>query len=316
MTTMTTMTAIVADADGNLTPTEVARPTPGPTEVLIRSAAVGVNPVDWKTRRGGGPQTFDPDGPKILGWDVAGEVVEVGAGVTRFAVGDRVFGMPRFPRPANAYAEYVVAGSREVARTPDGLTDVEAGALPLAVLTAWQAIVDTLQVSPGDKVLIHAASGGVGHLAVQLAKARGAEVWGTASAAKHDTIRALGVDHPIDYRTERFEEVATGMDAVLDLVGSDDYPVRSLATLRPGGTLIVVPAPTELPPPDALAEAGVNGTWILVEPDYASLERVAEMVEAGTLRVIVGETRPLAQMHELHAIGEAGGPVGKLVATI
>ena len=317
MTTMTTMTAIVANADHTMSVEQIERPTPGPTEVLIKSGAAGVNPVDWKIRANGDAfGTFDPAEPMVIGWDVAGEVVEVGAGVTRFAVGDRVFGMPRFPRPANAYAEYVVAGAREVARIPDGTSTLEAGALPLAVLTAWQAVVDTLHIGEGDRILIHGASGGVGHLAVQIAKSLGAEVWGTASAQKHDALRELGVDHTIDYKSERFEDIATEMDAVLDLVGSGDYPARSVKSLKRGGKLVIVPSPQEMPSQEVLGEAGVTATWILVEPDYASLEKVAAMLENGTLRVVIGDTRPLAQIAELHAIGEAGGPMGKLVAVI
>ena len=168
---MPKMTAIINNPDHTLTPVEIERPTPGPTEVLIKTAAAGINPVDWKIRENGDVfGTFAGEAQMILGWDVAGEVVEMGAGVTRFSVGDRVFGMPRFPHPANAYAEYVIARSREVARTPDNITDTEAGALPLAVLTAWQAIIDTLRIGEGDRILIHAASGGVGHLAVQTAE--------------------------------------------------------------------------------------------------------------------------------------------------
>lgn len=316
LTHTATMTALTTDLDGTLTTQTIPRPSPGGTEVLIKVAAAGINPVDWKVRGSMRGSQFDPSGPMILGWDVAGEVVEVGTGVTRFAVGDRVFGMPRFPYPANAYAEYVVAGSREVARTPDRLTDVEAGALPLAVLTAWQAVVDTLDVGEGDRVLIHAASGGVGHLAVQIAKARGAEVWGTASAAKHDTLRELGLDHPIDHRTERFEEIARDMDAVIDIVGGLDHVRRSITTLRQGGRLVLIPGPVTLPPTEELGAAGVTATWMLVEPDHTALEAVADMVEAGTLRVIVGDTRPLDRIGELHDISKAGGPFGKLVATV
>lgn len=311
------MTAMIRAADGALSPQQVDRPVPGPTEVLIRSAAAGVNAIDWKIRANGDIfGTFDPDSPMVLGWDVAGTVVEAGPGVTRVAVGDRVFGMPRFPRPAEAYAEYVVAGSREVARTPEGLSDVEAAALPLAALTAWQAVVDTLQIGEGDRLLAHAASGGVGHLAVQIAKARGAEVWGTAAAANHQALRDLGLDHPIDYRTERFEEVATDMDGVLDLVGGAEHAERSAKSLRRGGRLVVVPSPDDIPSAEVLQELGVDATWILVEPDYAALESIAQMVDSGTLRVAVGDTRPLSGLGELHRIGETGGPLGKLVATV
>jgi NADPH:quinone reductase-like Zn-dependent oxidoreductase len=170
------MRAIVQSSFGDpsvLELAEVQRPEPAGTEVLVRVLAAGVNPVDWKTRGGRGPLR---EPPFTVGWDIAGEVVALGQGVTRFAVGDRVFGMPRFPREAGGYAEYVTAPSRQLARTPDGLSDVEAGALPLAALTAWQALVDTAAVKPGDRVLVQAAAGGVGHLAVQIAKSRGAYV--------------------------------------------------------------------------------------------------------------------------------------------
>lgn len=312
---MTKMTAIINNPDHTLTSAQIDRPTPGPTEVLIKTAAAGINPVDWKVRRNGGltPTIIEHD---ILGWDVAGEVVEVGAGVTRFTVGDRVFGMPRFPERANAYAEYVVAGSREVARTPDSITDIEAGALPLAALTAWQAVVDTLHIGEGDRILIHAASGGVGHLAVQIAKARGAEIWGTASAVNHEALRGLGVDHLIDYKSEQFEEIATEMDAVIDLVGTDSNPTRSVTSLKRGGKLVVIGASTEIPVQDVLDAAGVTATWMLVEPDYAALEHIAAMIESGTLRVVIADTRPLDRIDELHTIGEAGGPMGKLVAIV
>ena len=156
---------------------DVPRPEPAPTEVLVRVAAAGVNPVDWKTRTRGG---FLGSPPFTVGWDVAGVVEEVGRGVTRFEPGDRVFGMPRFPREAAAYAEYITSPSRQLARTPEELDDVHAAALPLAGLTAWQALVETAGVEEGHRVLILAAAGGVGHLAVQIAKARGAYVVGWA----------------------------------------------------------------------------------------------------------------------------------------
>ena len=178
---------------------EVARPEPGPTEVLVRTGAAGVNPVDWKTRAGGG-MLGSP--PFTVGWDVAGVVEEVGLGVTRFAVGDRVFGMPRFPREAAAYAEYVTSPSRQLARTPASLSDVEAAALPLAALTAWQALVDTAGVQQGQRVLIHASAGGVGHLAVQIAKARGAHVIATAGSKGRPERMAL-TDCPRENRRAR-----------------------------------------------------------------------------------------------------------------
>jgi D-arabinose 1-dehydrogenase-like Zn-dependent alcohol dehydrogenase len=192
---------------------EVPKPEPGPTEVLVRVAAAGVNPVDWKVRAGGG---FLGDPPFTVGWDVAGTVEAVGFGVTWLAPGDRVFGMPRFPREAACYAEYVVSPSRHLARTPDGLSDVEASAVPLAGLTAWQSLVDTAGVGEGSRVLVLGAAGGVGHLAVQIARARGAWVAGTSSAAKHGFLRELGVDELLD----RDEPISVrDVDVVLDCGG-------------------------------------------------------------------------------------------------
>jgi NADPH:quinone reductase-like Zn-dependent oxidoreductase len=177
---------------------ETDRPTPGPTEVLVRVHAAGVNPVDWKVRRGGG---FLGGPPFTVGWDISGVVAQVGSGVTRWHTGDEGFGMPSFPREAAAYAEYVIAPARHLARKPAGLSHLEAAGLPLAGLTAWQVLVDTADIWPEQRVLVHAAAGGVGHLAVQIAKARGAYVLGTARAPKHDLLRSLGVDEPIDYTT-------------------------------------------------------------------------------------------------------------------
>src|SRR3954471_19278720 len=221
---------------------EIARPEPAPTEVLVRVAAAGLNPVDWKVREEPWLPDLMGETPLILGWDVAGTIEAVGYGVTRFAPGDRVFGMPWFPRLARAYAEYVTAPTRHFARTPDSLEDEAAGGLPLAGLTAWQALVDTAGVGDGDRVLIHAAAGGVGHLAVQIAKSRGAHVIGTARSDKHDFLRGLGVDEPIDYTAGPFEEAVGDVDVVLDLVGGDDYGLGSLKALREGGLLIAIPA--------------------------------------------------------------------------
>src|SRR3954468_13810554 len=214
---------------------DVERPEPIPTEVLVRITAAGINPVDWKTRAHGGFESAVGQPPLILGWDIAGVVEEVDPDVTRFSPGDRVFGMPWFPRIAGAYAEYATSPARQLARTPISLTDEQPGGLPLAGLTAWQALVDVAQVGPGTRVLIHAAAGGVGHLAAQIASSRGAHVIGTAREEKHDFLGELGVDEPIDYSAGPFEEAVSEVDVVLDLVGGEDYGLRSLETLRDGG---------------------------------------------------------------------------------
>ncbi len=289
---------------------EVDRPEPGPTEILVRVHAAGVNPVDWKVRRGGG---FLGTPPFTVGWDVSGVVERVGAGVTRFAEGDEVFGMPRFPREAAAYAEYVAAPSRHFARKPSAVDHVAAGALPLAGLTAWQSLVDTADVRPGQRVLVHAAAGGVGHLAVQVAKARGAYVLGTASADKHAFVRDLGADKVIDYTAVDFTEAVRDVDVVLDTVGGD-YGQRSLATLRPGGMLVSITGLSSAASLRAAAIArGVRAAVLLVEPDHAGLAQLSGLVADGRLRPVVAATFPLAEAARAHELGETGRTAGKIV---
>jgi NADPH:quinone reductase-like Zn-dependent oxidoreductase len=294
---------------------DVEDPEPLPTEVLVRVAAAGVNPVDAKTREGRGMAKLLGAPPLVLGWDVAGVVEEVGRGVTRFQPGDRVFGMPWFPRQARAYAELVTAPSRHFARTPESLGDEAAGALPLAGLTAWQSLVETARVGEGDRVLVHAAAGGVGHLAVQIAKARGAYVLGTARAQNHEFLRELGVDEPIDYSAEPFERAAADLDVVMDLVGGEDYGLRSLETLREGGLLIAVPGGVSDEVAAAAKKAAKRSTGILVEPDHAGLEALGALAEDGLLRVEVERSFPLAEAAAAHRRIESGGTRGKLVLT-
>ncbi len=262
------MLAITQDGFGGpevLVPAKIDRPVPGPTEVLVRVHATSVNPVDWKTRAGGGVAMSVP---AVVGWDVSGVVEEAGPGVTRFAAGDEVYGMPRFPHPARAYAEYVTAPSRHLARKPRTLDHEHAAALPLAGLTAWQALVDTADVQAGQRVLVHAAAGGVGHLAVQIAKARGAYVIGTASAGNHDFLRELGVDEPIDYRTTDFAAAVRDVDVVLDSIGGE-YTTRSIATLAAGGLLVSIRGGASDEALAAAAAAKVRVAALMVEPDHA-----------------------------------------------
>ena len=291
---------------------EAPRPVPAPTEVLVRTVAAGVNPVDWKTRARGG---FIGDPPFTVGWDVAGVVESVGRGVTRFELGDRVFGMPRFPHEAAAYAEYVTSPSRQLARIPDGLDTIEAAALPLAGLTARQALVETAGVKPGDRVLILAAAGGVGHLAVQIAKACGASVIGTARAWKHAFLAELGADEAIDYTSEAVEERVRDADVVLDLVGGEASE-PALSALRDGGLFIAVPSASAIERLRDLAAGRVRVTNILVEPDRTGLEALAGLVERGELRVAVERRFPLAQAARAHELGETGRTRGKLVLTM
>lgn len=306
------MRAVVVEQWGGpqeLSEREIERPEPGLGEVLVRVRAAGVNPVDWKTRATG--SLIEWGTLPAVGWDVSGTVEAVGPGVGVFRPGDEVFGMPLFPRQAGGYAEYVVAPARHLARKPAGLTHVEAAALPLAALTAWQALVDTADVRPGERVLVHAAAGGVGHLAVQIAKTRGAHVIGTASAAKHALVRELGADEVIDYRSVRFEDVVSDVDVVLDGLGGRTAE-RSLRVLREGGRLITLPGPDDVP----AAPEGVRAMWMLVEPDHHGLREIAALVERGSLKPVVETVLPLAQAAKAHEIGEQGRTTGKIVLTV
>jgi NADPH:quinone reductase-like Zn-dependent oxidoreductase len=251
--------------------------------------------------------------PMILGWDVAGRVEEAGDEVLRFEPGDRVFGLPRFPELARCDAEYVAAPEHFLALIPDSIGDEQAGALPLAGLTAWQAL-DTAEVGEGDRVLVQAAAGGVGHLAVQIAKARGAYVIGTARPEKHAFIRELGVDEPIDYTAGPLEETVSDVDVVLDLVSEDDDGlIRSLATLGKGGLLVAVAGELGRNVISAVGEQAKRATTIDVEPDRAGLESLAGLTEEGELEVVIEEAFPLELLAQAHERLQAGRVSGKLV---
>ncbi|MFE0256327.1 NADP-dependent oxidoreductase [Streptomyces sp. NPDC059010] len=317
ITAPSTMRAVSQDRAGApdvLKIVETERPEPGRGEILVRVRAAGVNPADWKTRERGVFATGATP-PFTLGFDVAGAVEAVGAGVTIFQPGDEVFGMPRFPHPAGAYAEYVTAPARHFAPRPRGLDPIQAGAMPLAALTAWQALVDTAHVQPGQRVLVHAAAGGVGHLAVQIAKARGAYVIATASAAKHDLLRTLGADELIDYRTQNVADTVRDVDVALDSIGGPNW-TRSLRTLRRDGILISLLPPDDTFPIRQAEKAGVQAVFMLVEPDQQGLREISALVEDGRLRVIVDAVFPLEQAAQAHTLGETGRTTGKIVLAV
>jgi len=295
-----------------LRPADVPAPAPEPGGVVVRQRATSVNPVDLFIRSGRFPLLGQP--PFILGWDVSGVVEAADPAVTRFKVGDEVYGMPYFPRAANAYAELVAAPSRQLARKPAGLTDAEAGALPLVGLTAWQALVDIADLQPGQRVLIHGAGGGLGHIAVQLARHLGAEVIGTASAAKHDFLRSLGADRLIDYRTADFAAEVSDVDVVLETIGGD-YADRSLTVLRPGGLLVTAVERLNRTLPERAAAAGRRFAAVSVEPDYVALEALAALAEAGAVRPYAQTALPLEDAAKAHELVAAGGVQGKVVLT-
>ncbi|SNT30583.1 NADPH:quinone reductase [Streptosporangium subroseum] len=314
--TTTTMRAISQDILGGpevLKEIEVERPTPGPTEVLVRVRAAGVNPTDWKHRATGGMLGRPPF---VLGWDVSGVVESVGIGTALYKPGDEVFGMLRYPYGHGAFAEYVTAPARTFARKPGKIDHVQAAALPLAALTAWQALVDIAGVKAGQRVLVHAAAGGVGHLAVQMAKARGAHVIGTASSAKHEFLRGLGADELIDYRSVDFAEVVGDVDVVIDTMGGD-YGPRSLRTLREGGVIVSLVLSNMTEGLDAQAEElGIRAESMLVEPDYAGMKAIAALVETGGLRAEIDTVLPLEEAAKAHERGETGRTTGKIVLTV
>jgi NADPH:quinone reductase-like Zn-dependent oxidoreductase len=293
---------------------EVAKPEPIPTEVQVRVHAAGVNPVDFKTRAGKGMAGLLGEPPVRVGWDVAGVVTAVAPGVTRFRVGDEVFGMPWFPRQAGAYAEYVTAPSRHFAHKPHALSLEEAGALPLAGLTAWQIVVDTIALEEGADVLIHGAAGGVGHLAVQIAAARGANVIATARAEQAGWLRELGAAETIDYESERFEDRVGDLDAAIDFTGT--YGERSLPVLRPGGILVSVPSGVSQGLLDLARRGDRRATGFLVEPDPVGLAGLCHLVEDGRLQVKVDRVFDLEDAADAHRVAEAGHSGGKIVLRV
>lgn len=315
MSTVNTMRVITQHVLGGpevLEVAEVERPAPRANEILIKVRAAGLNPTDWKHRATGG---FLGEPPFVLGWDVSGVVEAVGVGVARFKAGDEVFGMLSYPWGHGSHAEYVAAPARAFVHKPAAVDHVQAGALPLVALTAWQALVENADVQPGQRVLVHAAAGGVGHVAVQIAKARGAHVIGTASAGKHDFLRELGVDEAIDYRETDFAEAVKDVDVVLDTLGGETG-LKSLRVLRPGGVVVsIIPIGKD----DFHEEAerlGVRAVRMLVDADRADMEAIAELVEAGKLRATIAGAFPLAEAAEAHRLGGTGRTAGKLVLTV
>lgn len=245
-------------------------------------------------------------------------VEEVGFGVHTLQPGDEVYGMPWFPREAGAYAEYVTAPSRQFARKPESLDHDRAAGVPLAALTAWQTVVDTARVQEGRRVLVHAAAGGVGHFAVQLAEHLGAHVIGTARQDKHAWLYELGADKLIDYTKESFEDLVSEVDVVIDLVGDgiDHTSTRSLETLRGDGLLIAVPSGVSEELLGTARERGLRATGFLVEPDGHALDRLARLIDDGEIHVEVEDVLPLEKAAEAHRRSATGRTRGKLVLRV
>jgi NADPH:quinone reductase-like Zn-dependent oxidoreductase len=275
-------------------------PEPGVSEILIRVHAASVNPIDGANRQTG---AFVGQPPFVLGWDICGAVEAVGPGVTLYAPGDVVFGMLPFPQGHGAYAEYAVGPTRVFVRKPDRLDHVQAAAIPMVGLTAWQSLVDTAGVGEGSRVLINGAAGGIGHLGVQIAKARGAHVTALASAANLDFVRSLGADEVIDYNSTDFTEVVHDQDVVLDIVGGD-YPARALDVLKPGGILVSTQPPSVGPVAEAAAERGIRVAGVIVEADEVGMSALADLAATGKLAPTIAATFPLEQAAAASAMAD------------
>ncbi len=278
-----------------------------PDDVLIRVAAASFNPIDAKIRQGFMQEHLPKPLPFVLGWDCAGTVEKIGGEVSRFSVGDEVFTMPEFAR-GGTYAEFVAVNEHQVARKPQTLSMVEAAALPMTAQTALTAL-KTADLKSGQTILIHGGAGGVGTMAIQMAKALGASVITTASGSGIELVKDLGADEVIDYKTTKFNDVVRDVDVVLDLLGGQTQE-DSWGVLKPGGVLIATAFP---PAQEKAAQYGVRATFIFTQPSSAALEEIAALVEGGNLRPVISAEISLANARQVH---EAKGGNGKTVLRI
>ena len=314
------MKAYVLTAAGgveNLILTDVEQPVTGAGEVLIETKAISINPVDVKVRAS--QPTLDmivntSDDPIILGWDISGVVVAVDDEVTDFEIGDRVFGMVNFPGHGKGYAEYVAAPADQLAKIPSSISFEDAAAATLAALTAHQVL--TGRVFPGDHVLIHAGSGGVGHFAIQMARNLGASVTATSSAANRKFVLSLGANHHIDYRTENFEERLTDIDFVLDGMGGDILE-KSIRVLTDGGKVVSLPSPQFSDDLLEIAHAkNVEPEFVLVTSNGDDMNELKEQLATGQLKPHVSKIFPFDELPDAHLHIEAGRTVGKIIIRV
>lgn len=291
---------------------DVSKPEPAAGEVLVKVHATSVNPIDWKVRAGHLRGFRDYPLPFILGWDVSGVIESVGPGVTGFAPGDEVYGWPDAARNG-AYAEYIAVEESRLALKPKTLDHVHSAAIPLAGLTAWQALFDTAGLLPRQKVLIHAAAGGVGHLAIQFAKLNEIYVAGTASGRNQEYLKQLGCDLPINYETTRFEDVVHDFDAVIESMGGD-VRNRSWKVLKKGGILVALIGP---PPSEDDARAHeVRATIIWGHADRQQLTEIARLADAGKVQPEIAAVFPLRDAADAHRMSETEHVRGKIVLQV
>lgn len=290
---------------------DAPRPSIADDEILVRVHAAAINPVDWKIREGYLKQMIAHQLPVILGWDVSGVVEEVGSRVKDFQVGDAVYSRPDLTRNGG-YAEYIAIPAAEVAAKPQSIDHIAAASVPLAGLTAWQALFDQANLSAGQAVLIHAAAGGVGTFAVQFAKWKGAYVIGTASSRNQDFLRELGIDQVIDYQQTRFEDVVKDVDVVFDTIGGEVQD-RSWQALKKGGILVSIVSP---PSKETAAQYGVTEKYFFLQPNAAQLTEIAGLIDAGYVKTIVETILPLNQARQAHELSQSGHTRGKIVLQV
>jgi NADPH:quinone reductase-like Zn-dependent oxidoreductase len=290
---------------------DAPRPQLRKDEVLIRVHAAGVNPLDWKVRAGLSNGTVQHKLPLIPGWDVSGVVDEVGAGASQFKKGDEVIAMAD-PTRDGAYGDYIAVCEAALAPKPKSLHHVRAAAVPLSALTAWRSLFYLGHLQSGQRILIHGASGGVGHFVVQLAKWKGAHVLATASTKNQELLRKLGADETIDYTSQKFEEVAEKVDLVLDTIGGDTQQ-RSWRVLNKGGALVSL---VQLPSEQKARRFGVRGILCSVQPDGVQLSKIAELIDSAKLKPIIDRILPLSEARRAHELSQNGHIRGKIVLRV
>ncbi|MCM3782083.1 NADP-dependent oxidoreductase [Neobacillus mesonae] len=310
------MKAVVINQYGSkeeLVEQEVNKPNAEANQVVVKLEATSINPIDWKLREGYLKEMFDWEFPIILGWDAAGVITDVGSNVTKWKVGDRVFSRPETTR-LGTYAEYTAVDEHLLAKLPDSISYEEAAAVPLAGLTAWQALFTHGHLKEGETVLIHAGAGGVGIFAIQLAKYAGAHVITTASKKNHELLYSLGADQVIDYKRENFEEILKDIDLVFDTMGGEvaenSYKVLKHNT---GRLITIVGEPNH----DTAKSHNVSAKGIWLQPDGDQLQRMADLMEEKKIKSIVGATFPFSRqgIYDAHALSETHHAVGKIVIT-
>lgn len=290
---------------------EAPRPEPAEDEALIRVDAVGVNPIDWKVREGHAKSWLEHKFPLIIGWDVAGVVENTGNRVSNLRIGDEVYGMLDTSRDG-AYAEYAVSRASDLAPRPRSLDPVRSAAIPIAAVTAWQALFDIARLSPGQSVLIHAAAGGVGHFAVQLARWKKARVICTASERNVSFLKGLGADEVIDYQKVKFDEVLKDIDVVLDLMGGETQE-RSWEVLRKNGILV---SAVGLSSPEKGAKMGIRSEAFIAHRDSGQLSRIAALIDSGDIKPVIAAIMPLEEAAKAHEILQSGHVRGKIVLKV